>query len=163
MRSTCAMETVARWGLAVIWFAVAWSMLRGKRVAGSAICATVALALAAAAAFRWHVSLLYAARRILRDLGAYDGRIVAKFVIASVVVLVAAAASRWVWRQPEALRGALSVVLGFAAYLACYTVLLDAYVPAFFGRPPGRQLLELAFAAPALYFGVRWRNASPQC
>ena len=159
MRSTWAMEVVARWGLAVLWGAVAWLAFRGSRGRGAFVCGVAASALALAASLRWHVALMNATRAFLREQGLYERRGVVKVAIVIVVVLLVLGASRWWWRQSPGLRGALAATLGFAACLAAYTVLLDAYVPSVLGRPPGRQLLELAFVVPALLCVTTWRRA----
>lgn len=152
------MVVAARWGLAVLWGAVAWLALRGERTRGALACGAAAAALALAAALRWHVTLMNATRAVLRHLGVYERRIFVKEAIVSVVALLLLCTARWVSRQPAGLRGALAATFAFAAYLAAYTVLLDEYVPAVLGRPPGRQLLELAFALLALVFMKAWRG-----
>lgn len=159
MRSTRAMEVMARWGLAVLWGGVAWLAFRGARVRGAFVCGVAAAALALAASARWHVALMNATRAWLRGQGLYERRGVVKLAIVTVVVLLVLGASRWWWRQSPGLRGALAATLGFAAYLAAYTVLLYDYVPSVLRQPPGRQLLELAFVVPALLCVKTWRRA----
>jgi len=162
MRSNRAVFTAALWVLAALWVTVALIALRGRRERGELVCGVVALGIASAHTTRWSMSLLVATRRFLKEVGVYQHHNNVKIGIVAVVALILVAVARWVWLRPPGLRGALIATIGFAGYLAAYTVWIYDHVPTVLMHMPGRQLLELAFVVPAIACIRSWKRASPR-
>ena len=152
-------------GLGLLWLAIAAiAGIRSARGAGRGgfLCAALGLAFAAAVTLRWHVEVLFAARDLLHGLDVYSGRVAIKYAIAAILVWTIIIGGRiwgpWLRGQPKGLRLALMTMLAFGVFLVALTSFLDDLLPAAFGQPPGRYLLEFGFSGTAAFGIVTWRE-----
>lgn len=158
-------ELMLQRGLGLLWFTIAVfasvGAARGEG-RGGFLCAVLGLAFATAVSLRWHVDVLFAVRGWLRELDIYEQRGAVKLGIGLLLAVVVAAGvrlgGRHVRSQPPGLRLAIVVMLGFGLFLFALTAFLDALLPAVILHSPGRQLLELGFAATAAYGIATWRQ-----
>jgi hypothetical protein len=153
-----------QWGLGLVWLSIAlFAGIRAARGAGRGgyICAVLGLALACAAALRWHVEVLLAARHWLREQSMYESRMLIKVAIGAVlaigIAIGARAGASYLRRQPQGLRLAIVTMMAFAVFLFALTAFLDDMLPLIVRRPPGRQLVELAFAGTAASGIAKWK------
>lgn len=144
----------ARVLLVVAWLALALLAWRRRAAAGPpwAGVAATALVFASMRAWPYNYLLLEAARCVLRGLGVYDDRLVAKALLAVLLVAAIALAVRALRRARWA--GATTICTSAVALqgglLAIETLSLDDALPSCLFAQPTRYLLEGSFAAMAL-------------
>lgn len=154
----------ARVLLVAAWLALALLAWRRRAVAGPLWggIAAAALAFASMRAWPWNYLLLEAARFALRGLGVYDDRLVAKALLAVLLVAAIALGARALRRVHWVLATTIcaSAVALQGCLLAIETLSLDDALPSCLFAQPTRYLLEGSFASLALVAACSARRST---